>query len=82
MLWHFMPTGGAQFVFQAATFACEKDISSVYSDFPVSHRLANFSKRYQEYKLGIMVYVFFFLSFIIPSIKSDRCTQIRREKTA
>jgi hypothetical protein len=77
-----MPTGGAQFVLQAVTFACEKDISSVYSYFPVSHRLANFSERYQEYKLGIMVYVFFFLSFIIPSIKSDRCTQIRREKTA
>ena len=77
-----MPTGGAQFIFQAVTVACEKDISSVYSYFSVSYRLANFSERYQEYKLGIMVYVFLFLSFIIPSIKSDRCTQMRREKTA
>jgi len=46
-----MPTGGAQFVFQAAAFACEKDISSVYSYFPVSHRLADLFGLYQKWNL-------------------------------
>jgi hypothetical protein len=48
MLWHYMPTGGAQFVFQAAAFACEKDIPSVYNYFSVSHRLAGLFKLYQK----------------------------------
>ena len=58
MLWHFMPTGGAQFVFQAATFACEKDISSIYSYFSISHRLADFSERYQKCELSEMLVQF------------------------
>jgi hypothetical protein len=50
-----MPTGGAQFVFQAAAFACEKDISSVYNYFSVSHRLASFPEHYQECKLRCLI---------------------------
>jgi len=53
-----MPTDGAQFVFQATALACEKDISSVYSYFFISHRLADFSERYQKCELSEMLVQF------------------------
>jgi hypothetical protein len=46
-----MPTGGSQFVFQAATVACEKDISSFYSDIFNNHRLADLFELYQKWDL-------------------------------
>jgi hypothetical protein len=46
-----MPSGGAQFVFQTTALACEKDISSIYNYFSLSHRLADLFELYQKWNL-------------------------------
>jgi hypothetical protein len=46
-----MFTGGAQFIFQATALASKKDISSVYSDFLVSNRLADLFELFQKWNL-------------------------------
>ena len=46
-----MFAGGAQFVFQAVTNACEKYISSSYIDFPANHWLADLFKLHQNRNL-------------------------------